>query len=136
MRFALSGQRIKRLDGSSGWIEHERCPLFTIGKRDVALAQLLAMINEPQPPIFIAVAGFAQFNSEYSERVAPFKAKIADHSIVVISADTEQGQLYQWHISGKKPEHDKYFLDFHYCTPDNAEHCVSVLTGGDSKADN
>ena len=159
VRFALSGQRTERLDGSSGWIEHQRCPLFTIGKRDVALKQLVTMISEPLPPIFIAVAGFAQFNSGYSAAIAPFKAAIAEQSITIISADTEQAQLdilkqglstvnigqnpfemgrkgaellYHWHISGQKPAQDKYFLDFHYCTADNAAQCVATVLSDNS----
>lgn len=157
VRFALSGQKTQRLDGSSGWIEHERCPLYTIGKRAVALEQVQAMITEPTPPIFIAVAGFAQFNSEYSAVISPFKDKIASQDVVIISADTEQGQLdilkqglstvnigqnpyemgrkgaellYQWHRQSKAPEQDKYFLDFHYCTTANVAQCVSAANNG------
>ena len=160
VRFALSGQSKNRLDGSSGWIEHERCPLFTIGKRDVALKQLVTIISEPIPPIFIAVAGFAQFNSEYSKKISPHKAKIAGQSITIISADTELGQLdilkqglstvnigqnpfemgrkgaellYQWRINGIKPKQDKYFLQFHYCTQDNVEQCLVTATNDKSR---
>lgn len=152
VRFALSGQRNQRLDGKSGWIEHDRCPLYTLGKRDLAMQQLLTMIADPTPPTFIAVAGFAQFNSEYIEQISPYKAKIANHQSIIISADTEASQLnilrsglstanigqnpfemgrkgaellYKWHVEGKKPENDKYFLDFHHCTPMNVDDCLA-----------
>lgn len=43
VRFALSGQSSDKLSGQNGWIEHERCPLFSLGKRDMAVFQLEAM---------------------------------------------------------------------------------------------
>lgn len=152
VRFALSGQRSQRLDGSSGWIEHDRCPLYTLGKRDLALNQLITILGEETSPIFIAVAGFAQFNPQYSEKISPFKTKIANQKNIILSADTEQGQLqilkrglstanigqnpfemgrkgaellYEWHIQKNKPAQDKFFLNFHHCTQDNVEECLS-----------
>ena len=133
------------------WVEHERCPLYTMGRREDALNQLLVMLKSSSPPIFIAVAGFAQFNPDYIARLTPYKAQIQNHQAVIISADTEQIQLsalqaglatenvgqnlFQMGITGaqllydlimnkKSPNQPRYFLDFHYCQSDNAGTCT------------
>ncbi|WP_440056002.1 substrate-binding domain-containing protein [Pseudoalteromonas sp. T1lg65] len=152
VRFALSQGETKRLDGSSGWIEHPRCPLFTMGRREDALTQLEAIADYSKPPVFIAVAGFAQFHPKYVERMAPYKSKLASHDLIVISADTEEVQLkalshgfstinigqnpfemgrksaellYQYIKAGEQPSQDKYYLPFHYCTRDNSQNCTT-----------
>ena len=151
VRYALSGQSQKRLNGEKGWIEHPRCPLFSMGKRDIALFQLQTMLQKPEPPIFLAVAGFAQFNPDYADSLAPFKKEIQGKDKVVISADTEALQLfvlreglstvnigqnpyemgrlgaelmYLYLTEGKKPDKSHYYLDFHYCTQDNYQTCT------------
>lgn len=134
-----------------GWFEHERCTLYSMGKRDVALFQLESMIKDELSPVLIAVAGFAQFNPNYIETIKPYKQAIAEQKSVIISADTELVQLqalklglstanvgqmpyqmgrkgaelmYQVIKTGMKPEQSEYYLDFHYCTAATADNCT------------
>ncbi|KZN43889.1 MULTISPECIES: substrate-binding domain-containing protein [Pseudoalteromonas] len=152
VRYALSGTADKKLTGKSGWIEHERCPLYTMGKRDEALSQLLAILSTDTPPIFIAVAGFAQFNDNYVSALQPFKQQLLQQAVTVISADTEEIQvkalglglstinigqkpyhmglqsaelLYNYVKFNKKPPQSAYYLDFHYCNKNNAMTCTN-----------
>lgn len=135
----------------ANWTEHERCTLYSMGKRDVALFQLESMMKVERPPVLIAVAGFAQFNPNYLSTMKPFKQALEKQEVVIISADTEQVQLqalkqnmstanigqmpyqmgkkgaellYQLIKTGKKPEQSEYFLDFHYCTPASVDDCT------------
>ena len=151
VRHALSGQSSSKLTGQNGWIEHPRCPLFSLGKRDIALFQLQTMLKKPNAPVFLAVAGFAQFNPEYASTLLPFKQDIQAQNKVVISADTEALQLYvlrdglstvnigqnpfemgrlgtqlmhEYLSTGKKPDKSNYYLDFHYCTQENYQTCT------------
>ncbi|MEQ3515128.1 substrate-binding domain-containing protein [Pseudoalteromonas sp. BZB3] len=146
VRHALSGQSKKRLSGNSGWVEHPRCPLYTMGKRHASLEQVERFSPLKNPPIFLAVAGFAQFNPDYIETMKAVKGKIADGNFVMISADTEQIQLdalkhglstvnlgpkpfemgkksaelmYNYLTQGAKPELDKYYLDYRLCDKSN-----------------
>ncbi|MBB1487586.1 substrate-binding domain-containing protein [Oceanospirillum sediminis] len=94
VRFALSGKgNNQKLSGENGWIEHHRCPFYTLGKRSNALSQLKFIMAQDQPPIFLAVAGFAQFSPYYIEQIMPFREKIKSGDSIVISADAEQVQL-------------------------------------------
>jgi len=151
VRHALSGQSKKRLSGNSGWEEHPRCPLYTMGKRYASLEQVKRFSSLKNPPIFLAVAGFAQFNPEYIETMKAAKNKISDGGFVIISADTEQIQLdalkqglstvnlgqkpfemgrksaelmYNYLMQGVKPKLDKYYLDYHLCDQFNFETCT------------
>jgi len=151
VRYALSGQSTERLSGKNGWFETARCPLYSLGKRDFALNQLKFMIERDKPPIFLAVAGFAQFNPDYIEQMLPFKNRITDEEIVVVSADTEHAQilalqagvsvanlgqkpfkmgllgselLYNFITKKEKPAKSHYYLGYHYCRQDNAESCT------------
>ncbi|MEI5638075.1 MULTISPECIES: substrate-binding domain-containing protein [unclassified Pseudoalteromonas] len=151
VRQALSGQSTERLSGASGWIEHARCPLYTMGRREDAITQLNNLLAYPNPPIFIAVAGFAQFHPNYIERMQPFHADIAKQEKIIISADTEKVQLaalkqqlstinigqnpfemgrlgaellYDVIKHGTKPKQEKYYLDFHYCNSKNSDTCT------------
>ncbi|MBQ4861607.1 substrate-binding domain-containing protein [Pseudoalteromonas sp. MMG013] len=145
-----SGARVP-LDKGNTWKEYERCPFYTMGRREDALNQLLAMVRAANPPIFIAVAGFAQFNPRYIEMLRPYQDKIKNRQAVIISADTEQVQLnalrqglatenvgqnpfqmgvmgaqllYDVIINKKMPDKDSYFLDFHYCQQANTQTCT------------
>ncbi|MCF2855889.1 substrate-binding domain-containing protein [Pseudoalteromonas sp. SMS1] len=151
VRYALSGSASTRLNGQSGWIEYDRCPLYTMGRRDDSLNQLLTILDYKQPPIFLAVAGFAQFNPEYSIKLLDYKQRIKAGDITIISADTEQIQLqalsnglssinigqnphemgrlsaellYRYVKSGEKPKKSTYYLDFHYCNQENVATCT------------
>ncbi|MFY8274391.1 substrate-binding domain-containing protein [Pseudoalteromonas sp. SSDWG2] len=151
VRYALSGNAEDKLDGRKGWVEHPRCPLYTLGQRDKALEQLLTMANDEQAPIFLAVAGFAQFNLGYIQAMTPFKQRIADQQLVVVSADTEAVQLealaqglssinigqdpfemgrksaelmYAYLKDGTAPSQEHYYLPFHYCSADITQHCT------------
>lgn len=156
VRYALSTHTIDNLtktenDLKQGWREYERCPLYTMGKREDAISQLLTLLSYENPPIFIAVAGFAQFHSNYIERVLPYKEKITNYNAVIISADTEEMQLkalgkglstinigqnpyemgrkgaellYNTIALGQAPSEDNYYLDFHYCNQTNILRCT------------
>jgi ribose transport system substrate-binding protein len=149
VRFALSG-KTSRLDGSSGWLEHERCPLYSLGKRDVAINQVSWIVDQQPIPITIAVAGFAQFSPEYISTFAEKKSLFEKNNIVMISADSEPIQLdalrsglstvnigqrpfdmgkrgaellYDVLANNEVPEQSHIYLDFHYCTRDNIDTC-------------
>jgi ribose transport system substrate-binding protein len=152
VRFALSGNRNnKKLNGEHGWLEGRRCPLFTMGQRKTALHQLEFILNQKKPPIYLAVAGFAQFSPDYIEKITPYKERVKSQEIVIISADTEQVQLlaleqglstvnigqrpfemgrmgaqllYEYIKNKVLPKKEFYYLDFHYCTPDNTLDCI------------
>ena len=151
VRFELAGEKVDRLNGQNGWTEHIRCPFYSMGKRGDALSQLEHMIKQKQPPIFIAVAGFAQFNPYYIERIKPYKNKIDSEQITIISADTEDIQLqalalglsdtnigqnpyemgrksaellYNYITKKQMPAQSEYYLDYHYCLPENADSCT------------
>ncbi|QTL35199.1 substrate-binding domain-containing protein [Pseudoalteromonas viridis] len=152
VRHALSGQSEKRLSGENGWVEHYRCPLYTLGRRSDALDQLVTMMKYPDPPIFVAVAGFAQFNPDYINRMSQFKSQIARQQRGIISADTENSQLkalqrglsvtnigqkpfemgrlgtellHQFITRRIKPAQSHYYLDYHYCNKGNVETCTT-----------
>ncbi|WP_246840577.1 substrate-binding domain-containing protein [Lacimicrobium sp. SS2-24] len=152
VRLALSGQSETRLDGRSGWIEHARCPVYNMGKRYDAVDQLITILGNEPPPIFIAVAGFAQFHPRYIETMSVFRPLIKRQKVVIISADTESIQLralnrglstvnigqrpyemgrqatalmHRYLTTGKKPEQSHYYLDYHYCTEENAQTCTT-----------
>lgn len=151
VRYALSGQTEKRLSGENGWSEFDRCPLYSLGKRGVSLGQLDKLLNLENPPLFLAVAGFAQFNPNYANVIAKHKQRIANQEVVIVSADTEQMQLavlqqglssanigqnpfemgrlsaelmYQYLTKGERPAKSHYYLDFHYCQQSNAGTCT------------
>lgn len=94
VRFALSGgMQTRRLEGENGWIEYERCPFYNLGKTGQALIQLKYILKQEKPPVFIAVAGFAQFSPNYIREVMPYREQIQTGQQVVISADAEEAQL-------------------------------------------
>lgn len=151
VRFALSGQSEQRLSGQNGWSEFSRCPLYSLGKRGLSLEQVVNIVKMKQPPAFVAVAGFAQFNPQYVELLTPYKDSLALNEITIISADTEQIQLDALHqglssanvgqnpfemgrlsaqlmfeviVNDKKPAKEFYYLDFHYCQQANALTCT------------
>lgn len=151
VRHALSGQSNQRLLGHNGWSEYPRCPLYSLGKRDVALYQLTKILERDKPPIFLAVAGFAQFNPDYITTMKKHKDAISEQKKVIISADTEPVQLtalkaglstvnigqnphemgrlaaelmYDYLKSGIVPEQSHYYLGFHYCRSDNYKECT------------
>lgn len=151
VRFALSGQSTQRLSGENGWQEFSRCPLYSLGKRDTSLEQVTNLLKIKQPPAFLAVAGFAQFNPSYIESLTPYKGAIASKEVIIVSADTETTQLealsqglsssnigqnpfemgrlsaelmYNYIANNKKPEQPFYYLDFHYCHKNNADTCT------------
>jgi len=89
VRFALSGDHSNsRLQGKNGWVEHKRCPLYTLGKKPRALLQLEFVTSLTKPPLFLTVAGFAQSSPYYIEKMTPYKARIETNDFVIISADT------------------------------------------------
>ena len=151
VRFALSGQSENKMTGQNGWIEHERCPLYSLGKRGMAVFQLEAMLKQEPSPVFLAVAGFAQFSPNYLTRIEPYRTAVQSGQKIIISADTEAVQLmalklqlstvnigqkpfemgrlgaellYDFLAHGTKPLKSHYYLDFHYCRPKNAATCT------------
>ncbi|WP_236701365.1 substrate-binding domain-containing protein [Thalassomonas viridans] len=94
VRLALSqGASAERLAQGNTWVELDRCPLYSLGKRELALRQLEFMLQNKEKVINIAVAGFAQFSPDYLSRIAPYKEKISAKEAIIISADTEEIQL-------------------------------------------
>jgi len=151
VRYALAGTHVNRLKGENGWFEHSRCPFYTLGKRGQAVRQLEHILSLDESPIFLAVAGFAQFSANYIEKITPFKSKLLKGDAVIISADAEDIQLnalrknlstinigqkpfamgqvgaellYRYLKQGQLPEKDIYYQDFYYCTPENVDECV------------
>jgi len=151
VRYALAEKAVDRLSGQNGWIEYTRCPLYSLGKRSEALQQLEGILNMKESPIFLAVAGFAQFSPQYVERIMPFKKRIDSGEVVIVSADTERVQLvalkqglsianigqkpfemgrlgaellYNYITKKQKPAKSHYYLDYHYCTQKNVEDCT------------
>jgi len=50
--------------------------------------------NKLQLDVFVAVGGWAQFDVQaYRKMMRPYKNKLADKEILVVMADTEQGQI-------------------------------------------
>ncbi|MCF6436475.1 substrate-binding domain-containing protein [Pseudoalteromonas sp. MMG022] len=152
VRYALFGSDQVRFSASHGWYEYERCPLYTMGRREDALNQLLNIIKQPKPPIFLAVAGFAQFNGNYIEALTPFKEQIVNGTLTIVSADTENVQLqalaqglstenigqnpfamgklgasllFDVITKATLPTQSQYFLDYHYCNKGNATTCTT-----------
>ncbi|WP_404340768.1 substrate-binding domain-containing protein [Pseudoalteromonas mariniglutinosa] len=151
VRFALSGQSSERLSGQNGWTEFSRCPLYSLGKRDTSLAQLENLLKMKQPPMFLAVAGFAQFSPHYIATLQTFNNKLKSTNAVIVSADTEEIQLralqlglssanigqnpfemgrlstelmYNYLVKGEPPSQSHYYLDFHYCQQENTDTCT------------
>lgn len=151
VRYALAGTHVDRLNGENGWFEHTRCPFYTLGKREQAVRQLEYILSLESPPVYLAVAGFAQFSPNYIEKMRPYKSKILRGDAVIISADAEDIQLkalrenlsnlnigqkpfamgyagaellYRYLKQGELPEKDTYYQDFYYCTPENVDECV------------
>jgi ribose transport system substrate-binding protein len=151
VRYALSGKNVDRLTGQNGWVEYTRCPLYSLGKRTLALQQLEGISNMENPPLFLAVAGFAQFSPQYIERTLKFKKLIDSKEVIIVSADTEAIQLtalkkgvsvanigqkpfemgrlgaellYKYITQKQKPAKSHYYLDYHYCTQENVENCT------------
>ncbi|WDE13697.1 substrate-binding domain-containing protein [Thalassomonas haliotis] len=158
VRLALSqGKSSERLKDNENWVELDRCPLYSLGKRDHAVNQLAFMLEKKQRVINIAVAGFAQFSPDYLSRISRYKEKISTKEAIIISADTEQVQLkalkqglstinigqrpyemgrlgakllYQYLVYDQKPAKDLYYLDFHYCTGENYDRCTESQPQG------
>ena len=152
VRYSLSGNKENsKVKQNNGWMEVARCPLYTEGKRNKAILQLKYILNQKKPPLYLAVAGFAQFSPDYIETTSPYKKAIASQDIVIISADTEAIQLealkqglstanigqrpfemgrlgtqllYDVIKHNSVPDKQFYYLDFHYCTQKNASSCT------------
>lgn len=151
VRFALSGNYSnEKLTGQSGWVEHPRCPFYTLGKRDNALNQLKFILSQDTPPLFLAVAGFAQFSPNYISEMMPFRHKIKAGDNIVISADAEAIQLEALKLNlstvnigqrpremgrysaelmydvlkyNKMPQQQINYLGFYYCSAEDEMNC-------------
>lgn len=156
VRYALSGnQSNRKLSGENGWTEHHRCPFYTLGKRENALNQLKFLFAQSEPPLFLAVAGFAQFSPHYIEEMATYRNRIESGDLVVISADAEAMQLqalaqhlstanigqrpfdmgyesarlmYAYLKQNRRPAQEVNYLGFYYCTAEAGE---VLCTDGD-----
>ena len=152
VRYSLSGNNENlKVKQDNGWKEAIRCPLYTQGKRSKAILQLKYILNQPKPPLYLAVAGFAQFSADYINTTSPYKSRIASQEIIIISADTEAIQLkalkqglstanigqrpfemgrlgtqllFDVIKNSRAPKKQFYYLDFHYCTQKNASSCT------------
>ena len=152
VRYSLSGQKDNhKIKQHNEWLEVARCPLYTQGKRSKAILQLKYILNQEAPPLYLAVAGFAQFSPDYIKTTLPYKSPIASQDIIIISADTEAIQLkalkqglstanigqrpfemgrlgtqllFDVIKNNIKPKKQFYYLDFHYCTSKNVDSCT------------
>lgn len=152
VRYALSGgKNIQRLNGENGWVEHKRCPFYTLGKRAQALIQLQYVLAQEETPLFLAVAGFAQFSEQYIERIRPHREAIERGEKIIISADAEPRQLealrqglstanigqrpyemgrygaellYDFIAHAKMPEREINYLGYFYCRAGRDELCA------------
>lgn len=152
VRYALSGDMTnRRLTGKAGWKESLRCPFYTLGKRDKALNQLMFILSQTEPPLFLAVAGFAQFSPDYLTDIAPYRARIASGEVVIVSADAEPVQLealrqnlstanigqqpfemgrlgaqlmYDKLKFNRSPRKEINYLGFYYCHAENSTECT------------
>ncbi|MDV7340124.1 substrate-binding domain-containing protein [Terasakiella sp. A23] len=151
VRFALSGNDSnQKLTGENGWVEYVRCPFYSLGKRDRAVHQLKHLLSRKEAPIFLAVAGFAQFSPNYIQTMLPYRDQIKSGELVIISADAEKVQLqaleqnlstinigqrpfemgrygaellYDVIKHNKMPEKEINYLGFFYCREDNGVDC-------------
>ena len=151
VRFALSGNKSnKKLTGENGWVEHRRCPFYTLGKQERALKQLEFLLEEGPQTIYLAVAGFAQFSPNYIERILPYQDRIKSGELVIISADAEDVQLdallenlstvnigqrpfemgrygaellYDVIKNNRMPKKEINYLGFYYCTENEGVQC-------------
>ena len=141
-----------RLTGQNGWKEVDGCPLYTNDDFTVAVQQMEDILGKyPQLDAFVPTGGFPEFVEQAYKNVAgKYKAKIADHSLVVAVADTLGMQIEELKLGlasgnvgqrpfdmgykamyflkdikdGKAPPKDPTYTGLDVCTPENVDHCI------------
>jgi ribose transport system substrate-binding protein len=153
----LSGQKgLKTLTGQGGWTEVKGCPVFTNddGAKGVqAMTDILSA--NPKLTAFVLEGGWPLFAAPeaYKQLITPLKAKLADGSFYIASADTigaepdllKAGlvnvlvgqQPFQMGlmapdvmiklIDGKKVS-DPVYTGLDHCTQKNVSSCISGAT--------
>ena len=86
-----------KLAGENGWTECEVSALITNDDGTVAVQQLQdTMAKYPDLDVFITTGAFTQWgDNAYRQAIDPYKGKLADGSLVVLSADTLDMQMQQ-----------------------------------------
>ncbi len=141
-----------KLTGQNGWKEVDGCPLYTNDDFTVAVQQMEDILGKyPKLDAFVPTGGFPEFIEQAYKNVASkYKAKIADHSLVVAVADTlpmqieelkmglasgnvgqrpfEMGYKAMYFLKaikdGKAPPEDPTYTGLDVCTPKNVDHCL------------
>ncbi|HEU0221437.1 MAG TPA: sugar-binding protein [Paracoccaceae bacterium] len=85
----------ERLTGQNGWTEVDGCPLYTDDDFPRAVQQMEDTLGKyPELDAFVPTGGFPQFIPQAYRKVAEkYQARIADHSLALVVADTLPVQM-------------------------------------------
>lgn len=142
-----------RLEGDNGWTEAAGCPLYTDDDFPKAVQQIEDFLAaNPDLDAFTPTGGFPQFVPDANRAaVEPYKAKIADGSLVMVVADTlpvqmdqmregfssgqvgqrpfEMGyrvmQAFAQMAAGGTPPEDPTYTGLDVCTPATIDTCIA-----------
>jgi len=141
-----------RLTGQNGWTEVAGCPLYTNDDFPLSVQQMEDILGKyPKLDAFVPTGGFPQFVPQaYRQVTEKYKARIADHSLALVVADTlpiqitlmkeglSLGQVGQRPFDmgydvmefllkikeGKAPPADPTYTGLDVCTPENVATCI------------
>lgn len=87
-----------RLSGTSGWQEHERCPLYSSGNQEVTLRQLTTMLDSAQIDLIISLGSWLvldpeKFRKDAGPLLAEHQARGTRPAIVVGIGEPSAEQL-------------------------------------------
>ncbi|MBX6322677.1 MAG: sugar-binding protein [Rhodospirillaceae bacterium] len=86
-----------KLNGENGWTECDVSPLITNDDGTVAVQQLQdTLAKYPNLDVYITTGAFTQWgDNAFRQAMEPYKEKLADGSLVFLSADTLSMQMQQ-----------------------------------------
>jgi ribose transport system substrate-binding protein len=141
-----------KLAGENGWTECDVSALITNDDGTVAVQQLQdTLAKYPELDVYITTGAFTQWgDNAYRQAIDPYKGKLGDGSLVVLSADTLDMQMQQLKDGlssgqvGQRPFQmgylamqrlneltegktltDPEYTGLDVCTKDNAESCLA-----------
>jgi ribose transport system substrate-binding protein len=142
----------ERLTGQKGWKEVDGCPLYTNDDFPVSVQQMEDILGKyPTLDAFVPTGGFPQFVPQaYRQVTAKVKARLDDHSLALVVADTlpvqidllkaglSEGQVGQRPFEmgykvmyalkdikdGKPAPSDPTYTGLDVCTPANVATCI------------
>ncbi len=142
----------ERLTGQKGWKEVDGCPLYTNDDFPVSVQQMEDILGKyPTLDAFVPTGGFPQFVPQaYRAVTAKVKARLDDHSLALVVADTlpvqidllkaglSEGQVGQRPFEmgykaiyflkdikdGKPAPSDPTYTGLDVCTPQNVATCI------------